>query len=59
MAIINVVPVEGRTVRDPRDSMTPLPPQGKAVEDTTYWQRRIIEGDVTQVDELDPGDDSA
>jgi hypothetical protein len=33
-------------VRDPDDSMTPIPVGGKAVEDSTYWQRRLGEGDV-------------
>ena len=42
-----VVPVKGLTVIDPTNGQ-PLPPEGKEVERTTYWVRRVNEGDVTE-----------
>lgn len=34
-------------VRDPADpTAAPLPPEGKAVEATPYWYRRLADGDV-------------
>ena len=42
-----VVPAAGRTVIDPADGKA-LPPEGREVERTTYWIRRMNEGDVTE-----------
>jgi hypothetical protein len=44
-----VRPVPGRLVRDPR-TMQPLPEEGLYVERTTFWRRRLAEGDVEQAD---------
>lgn len=38
-------PAEGRLVRNP-DTYEALPAEGKAVEMNSYWQRRLIAGDV-------------
>ena len=38
-------PVEGRVVRDPQGG-EPLPASGKAVPDTSYWRRRLKDGDA-------------
>ena len=48
MEKIYVVPAKGLRVLDPaRKPPSPLPPEGKEVERTTYWLRREREGDVT------------
>jgi hypothetical protein len=39
-----VKPVEGLRVRQPNGQL--LPAEGKAVNHSIYWQRRINEGDV-------------
>ena len=39
-----VKPAEGRSVPDPARG-DPLPPEGREVEPTQYWQRRVIDGD--------------
>lgn len=46
---IMVVPREGFKIVDPvlRDN---LPPEGRVVADSIYWQRRIGDKDVTMVD---------
>lgn len=39
-------------VPDPAHQGTPdywLPPRGRAVEDSMYWRRRILDGDVVEV----------
>jgi hypothetical protein len=43
--------VEGMTlvVRDP-DLKDFLPPEGRDVPETMYWQRRLIEGDVVRAE---------
>lgn len=43
---MRVMPVVGRTVRDP-NSMQLLPDGGRDVPETSYWYRRIRDGDVT------------
>jgi hypothetical protein len=49
-----VKPVSGRQVPDPEKGGF-LPPEGRAVEATTYWLRRLAEGDVAEVEaELKP-----
>lgn len=40
-------PVPGRAVPDPARGDT-LPPEGREVEPTQYWQRRINDGDVIE-----------
>lgn len=42
-----VKPVAGRLVPDP-DRGDALPPEGRNVEPTQYWQRRIADGDVVE-----------
>ncbi len=41
-----LIPKTGVLVIDP-DTNTPLPPEGAEVRLSTYWQRRIADGDVT------------
>jgi hypothetical protein len=51
MAQIYVIPAEGLLVPDPAaigsSEQVRLPAEGKLVEDTNYWQRRLRHGDVT------------
>ena len=42
-------PAPGITVPDPDRSDT-LPADGREVEPTQYWQRRVNDGDVVQAD---------
>lgn len=42
-----VKPAEGRQVPDPARGNT-LPPEGREVEPTQYWQRRLVDGDVVE-----------
>lgn len=42
-----VKPAPGRTVPDP-DRGDTLPPEGRDVEPTQYWQRRVNDGDVVE-----------
>lgn len=46
---MKIKPVEGRVVRDPR-TMQILPEEGRDVPDTSFWHRRIRDGDVTVED---------
>jgi hypothetical protein len=42
-----IQPIAGRNVPDPvRGDL--LPPEGRDVESTQYWQRRLNDGDVTE-----------
>ena len=41
-------PAEGRLVRDPVTKQ-PLPPEGKEVEMSSYWTRRVASGEVVEV----------
>jgi hypothetical protein len=41
-----VVPIAGRTVLLPKLNM-PLPAEGRDVDFDAYWQRRMLDGDVT------------
>lgn len=41
-------PTAGRTVPDPERGDA-LPPEGREVEATQYWQRRINDGDAAEV----------
>ena len=51
MGTIYVIPASGMLVPDPSEvggsDQVRLPAQGKEVEDSTYWQRRLRDGDVT------------
>lgn len=40
-------PAEGRKVADP-DRNDTLPADGREVEFTQYWQRRVADGDVVE-----------
>lgn len=42
-----LVPAPGLTVIKP-ESNTPLAAEGESVEDSTYWRRRMAEGDVAE-----------
>ena len=45
-----LIPAPGLKVPDPAVVTTPdrhLPPEGRLVEASGYWQRRINDGDVT------------
>ena len=42
---MHVTPTAGRKVPDP-DRGDTLPPEGREVEPTQYWQRRVLDGDV-------------
>jgi len=44
--LITVYPVEGIKVRDPQTTQH-VPAEGLSVVRSTYWLRRINEGDVT------------
>jgi len=44
---VYLVPAPGLNVIDPANGQ-PLPPEGKEVQDSTYWRRRLVEGDVTE-----------
>lgn len=49
MPLIYVIPQEGKTVPDPAQARTPgrhLPLEGRLVEHSDYWQRRVRDGDV-------------
>ncbi len=50
--LLHVMPAAGLVVRDPVNRK-PLPPEGDRVPATTYWHRRIAEGDVTVVQPAD------
>lgn len=43
-----VKPTPGCRVPDPARGDT-LPPEGREVEPTQYWQRRLIDGDVIEI----------
>lgn len=45
MKRIFVKPARNMIVREPHNAAA-LPPEGREVEDSTYWQRRINDGDV-------------
>jgi ferric-dicitrate binding protein FerR (iron transport regulator) len=46
---MKVKPAEGRAVRDER-TMQLLPPEGRDVPNSAYWQRRLRDGDVVAAD---------
>lgn len=45
---MHVKPVSGRNVPDPEKGGY-LPAEGREVEQSVYWLRRLEEGDVTEV----------
>jgi hypothetical protein len=45
MKTIFLKPAEGLIVKDP-ETGKPLAPEGENKPDTTYWRRRIADGDV-------------
>lgn len=45
---MQVKPNSGRQVPDP-DKGGFLPPEGRAVEATAYWLRRLVDGDIVEV----------
>jgi hypothetical protein len=48
--LIFIKPVEGRRILDPvQDPPAPLPPEGAMVENSIYWIRRFIDGDVSMI----------
>lgn len=47
---LNVRPARGVTVRDPASGRA-LSPDGEKVPATTYWRRRLRDGDVELVEE--------
>lgn len=47
MSSMYLIPAPGRTVRDPK-SLEALPAEGRAVEMTPFWKRRLADGDVTE-----------
>lgn len=44
-----VKPTDGRLVPDPARGDA-LPPDGRTVEPTQYWQRRVADGDVVEAE---------
>lgn len=48
-----VKPTAGRHVPDPARGDT-LPPEGREVEPTQYWQRRLNDGDVIESSPTSP-----
>lgn len=42
-----IKPAAGRQVPDPQRGDT-LPPEGREVEPSQYWQRRVNDGDVVE-----------
>lgn len=51
---VRVKPAEGRLVRDP-DTYQALPADGAPVEMNSYWQRKLLAGDVV----IDPPESPA
>ncbi len=45
---MKIKPVEGRDVPDPERGGL-FPPEGRNVEPTNYWLRRLADGDVVEV----------
>jgi hypothetical protein len=53
-ARITIKPAEGRLVRHP-GNYQPLAADGEAVEQNSYWVRKLRAGDVVEVNEADEG----
>lgn len=43
-------PKAGLQVRDPDDSGRPLPAEGKGLTWSSYWERRLADGDIEPTD---------
>lgn len=43
-------PKAGLQVRDPDDGGKPLPAEGKGLTWSSYWQRRLDDGDIEETD---------
>ena len=52
MEMIFVKPLDGMRVRDPMADNAVIPPGGKRVTRNGYWTRRILDGDVEEVERL-------
>lgn len=50
---MHVKPASGRQVPDPEKGGF-LPPEGREVEATAYWLRRLAEGDATEASPVKP-----
>ena len=51
MQQITVIPTVGRRVRDPGRGFSVIPDEGASVPRTSYWLRRIRDGDVVLAQE--------
>lgn len=51
MAFVFLKPAPGRKVRDPVTRLH-LPDSGKRVQISTYWTRRLADGDVVEVNQI-------
>ena len=52
-----VVPKPGQKIPDPEQFGTPayyLPPEGREVDASDYWHRRVLDGGVTVVEPSEP-----
>lgn len=52
-----VVPKPGQMIPDPAQFGTPayyLPPEGREVDASDYWHRRVLDGGVTVVEPSEP-----
>lgn len=56
MQFATLIPVFGVSVRDPR-TYEYLPREGKRVALSTYWRRKIAQGDVRIMDDEGANDD--
>ncbi len=54
---MRVIPAPGLIVHDPERG-DPLPPEGRDVVDSSYWYRRVRDGDVTVVETPEPAPES-
>lgn len=53
MKTMHIRPAEGRLVRDPK-SKQPIPAEGAEVERSSYWLRRLKDGDVVETTRKKP-----
>jgi Protein of unknown function (DUF2635) len=51
MDSLTLKPAVGRIVKDP-DTLQPLAESGETKPADLYWQRRLLDGDVLQVDTM-------
>jgi Protein of unknown function (DUF2635) len=50
---MRIKPAPGRLVRDPY-TRAEVPPEGRNVSETSYWLRRVRDGDVIRMDGEQP-----